>query len=483
MQSVGSVRYVLDTENHCRRTAVDLIYRGQIICRLLKVYKRIMSLPLLHRKLAICWCLAAASPAILSPTVLLAQENLTPQGAEYAIVGALAGDQVRPQSAVSQTGGYLVWQDNAITTLGLRIRAVHLGSSLAADGLPFVISSAASSKTAGEQEKPQVSLLSSDGAVFVWQGGKKGAQQIFARFVNPDGSFISKADIRVSTHTKNNQTDPTVATLADGSVIVVWSSFGQDGSMQGVFAQRFSATGGRIGGEFQVNQFTFNNQRSPAVAAVASGGFVVAWVSELQRAAASVEIYARIFDSAGNGSAEFPVSVTTSNACANPAVAGSPQGGFGVAWSQNDNVLLAFGDGFGGVPVSGVATSKSTNSWDIFGCVFDVNGTATNLPVRLNTRTYGDQYAPKISALADAYLAVWTSLGQDGSWEGVFGQALADDESFIGSELRVNTTTVSRQIQPAVSADGSTRLLVTWSSFVPSGDFDLFAQQYQLTGP
>jgi hypothetical protein len=455
-----------------------LIYRGQNFWRLLKRYKRIMSLPLLHRKLAIGWCLAAVSSAIL-----YGQENLSPQGGEYPIVSALAGDQVRPQSAINQSGGFLVWQDNSVTTLGPRIRAVHLGSGLVADGLPFVVSSAYRSKTTGDQEKSQVALLSGGGAVFVWQGGNKGAQQIFARFVNPDGSFIGKADIRVSTHTKNNQGDAVVATLADGSVIVVWSSVGQDGSMQGVFAQHFSATGGKIGTEFQVNQFTPHNQRSPAVAAVASGGFVVTWVSELQRSASSVEIYARIFDSLGNGAVEFPVSITTSNACANPSVTGSPEGGFAVAWSQNDNVMLTFGNDSSGVPVSGVATSRSTDSWDIFGRVFDASGTASNPPVRLNTYTYGDQYVPKISALAGAYLAVWTSLGEDGSWEGVFGQALADDGSFIGSELPVNTTTISRQIEPTVSADGSSRFLVVWSSFLPTGDFDLFAQQYQLTGP
>ena len=35
---------------------------------------------------------------------------------------------------------------------------------------------------------------------------------------------------------------------------------------------------------------------------------------------------------------------------------------------------------------------------------------------------YGDQYAPRISAIGVDYLIVWTSLGQDGSREGVFGQ-------------------------------------------------------------
>ena len=40
--------------------------------------------------------------------------------------------------------------------------------------------------------------------------------------------------------------------------------------------------------------------------------------------------------------------------------------------------------------------------------------------VRVNTHIYGDQYAPRISAIGSDYLVVWTSLGQDGSREGVY---------------------------------------------------------------
>ena len=77
-------------------------------------------------------------------------------------------------------------------------------------------------------------------------------------------------------------------------------------------------------------------------------------------------------------------------------------------------------------------------------------------------------------------MAVWTSLGQDGSWEGVFGQKFSGDGSFIGSELQVNTTTISRQIQPTVTSDGAGSFLVVWSSFVVGGnyDLDLFARTY-----
>jgi hypothetical protein len=43
----------------------------------------------------------------------------------------------------------------------------------------------------------------------------------------------------------------------------------------------------------------------------------------------------------------------------------------------------------------------------------------------------------------------------------------------------VNTTTISQQMQPAVSSDGSGQFLAVWTSFVGlNGSFDLYAQRY-----
>jgi hypothetical protein len=101
---------------------------------------------------------------------------------------------------------------------------------------------------------------------------------------------------------------------------------------------------------------------------------------------------------------------------------------------------------------------------------------------RVNTQTYGDQLAPKVSANGSDYLVVWTSMGQDGSQEGVYGQFLLGDGALSGGEFRVNTTTASFQKFPAVAADGGARFLTVWSSFVGgTGSVDLYAQRYVST--
>jgi hypothetical protein len=99
--------------------------------------------------------------------------------------------------------------------------------------------------------------------------------------------------------------------------------------------------------------------------------------------------------------------------------------------------------------------------------------------MRVNSYLYGDQSAPRISALGTDYLIVWTSLTPQ---EGIYGQFLREDGSTIGSQFEVNAATGSRQIQPVVASDGVGQFLAVWSGFtgLPYG-LDLFAQRYVNT--
>jgi len=398
-----------------------------------------------------------------------AQNAFSPGGPDYLIAGPLGGDQTAPHAAVGANGGWLVWQDNAADGDGLGVSAVRLGSNLTAIASVFRVNQVG----AGDQEKPRVALLQNGGAVVVWQGGQFGFQKIVARFLNPNGSFAT-GDIAVNTYTNFHQVAPAVATLADGSVIVVWSSFTQDGSLLGVYGQRFSAAGVKLGGEFRINQFVGNNQRTPAVAALANGNFVVAWVSELQRGSSSVDIYARIFDSAGGTvTGEFAVNPSSTNLCANPSVAASAQGGFAAAWSQKDAVHRTVAGEF-------PAGAPRPNSWDVFVRLYGNSGAAATGPVQLNTLNYGDQFAPQVSAFGKNYLAAWVSLGHDGAREGIYGQFLNSSGALEGVEFRANTDTASRQIHPAIASDGVNRFLVLWTSFRAGSSFDLVARSYEI---
>jgi hypothetical protein len=121
---------------------------------------------------------------------------------------------------------------------------------------------------------------------------------------------------------------------------------------------------------------------------------------------------------------------------------------------------------------------NQANGWDVYARPFSSAG-AGGATMRVNAHVYGDQYGPRISAIGGDYMIVWTSMGQDGSREGVFGQFVHEDGSLVGSELQVNTTTAGSQMQPTLASDGAEQFLVVWTGFTFSAaSMDLFAQQY-----
>lgn len=64
------------------------------------------------------------------------------------------------------------------------------------------------------------------------------------------------SEFHVNTYTTDDQYASSVAADAAGNFVVVWQSFGQDGSGLGVFGQRYDSTGLPVGSEFQVNTAT-----------------------------------------------------------------------------------------------------------------------------------------------------------------------------------------------------------------------------------
>jgi hypothetical protein len=67
-----------------------------------------------------------------------------------------------------------------------------------------------------------------------------------------------------------------------GQFVIAWQSDGQDGSGQGIYARHFDSSGAAVEIEFRVNSYTTDGQTQPAIAMDADGDFVAAWKSDGQ---------------------------------------------------------------------------------------------------------------------------------------------------------------------------------------------------------
>jgi len=400
----------------------------------------------------------------------MGQPTVSPLGGEYEIVEPILGDQVLPSISLNPSGGVLVWQDNTANgrTRGWGHRSALLDASGFGAGNSFRVNGVLT----GDHLAPQTQLLANNKTVYVWHSHVSGNFDIYARLSGPKknaegyGSNFYTADVRVNTYTRDSQINAAVAALPDGNAIITWQSYGEDGSMYGVYARKILATGNKrfaTPKEFQVNQVSEYNQRNPSVASLqdGSGGYVITWISEREKTAQGVDVYARVFSSTGAPlTPEFAVDSGPGD-CSSPSVAALADGSFTIVWNQRD-------------------LTTPTNSYDIWGRNFNTSGNPTGADFRINTYLYGDQYNPKIASGPSGSLVVWTSLAEDGSQEGVFGRFLAGGTQPSGGEFQVNTTTVSKQMHPAVAWNGVDRFVVVWTSFVGSTGFDLYGQAYTL---
>jgi len=188
----------------------------------------------------------------------------------------------------------------------------------------------------------------SDGRfVIAWSStGKDGdGWGIFSQMYDIDGTSL-RSETQVNTHTGSSQRFADVQAIDDGGFLIAWSSDLQDGSGSGIYAQRYADNGEPVGGEFQVNTYTNSGQTNPNIASLKDGGFIVAWDSYGQDGSRNGIFAQRYADNGEPVGGEFQVNTYTSEYQGEPKVVSLDNGGFIVAWygdGPGDGVNTSFG--------------------------------------------------------------------------------------------------------------------------------------------
>jgi hypothetical protein len=259
------------------------------------------------------------------------------QATEFRVNTYTPNAQHRAVVAAENNGDFVVaWQSNGqsappnfYTIFGQRFTSA---------GAPVAVEFQVNSSTAFYSLFPKIASDADGDFVVAWESRLADPNTaVFARRFNSSGAALGD-EFRVNTFTANKQGNPAVASDADGDFVVVWESFNQIvGGSYDVFAKRFNSAGAVLAAEFQVNSYTSNSQYVPAIAAEADGDFTVAWQSNLQEgpAAGSIGIFARRFSSSGGGLAiEFMVNTYTTGTQRKPQIGGDDNGDFVVSWES-----------------------------------------------------------------------------------------------------------------------------------------------------
>ncbi|MFK0087404.1 type I secretion C-terminal target domain-containing protein, partial [Pseudomonas sp. NPDC090755] len=392
-------------------------------------------------------------------------------GGETLVNTVTAGSQSSPSVTALADGGYVVcWMSfGQEGSNWVSYMQRYDASGVAVGGEVRV------NNTTDGQMDPVISALNDGGYVVIWTANDQGGgRDVYGQRYDAGGAAVG-GEVRVNSTTVDSQFSPVIGALSDGGYVVSWISYGQDGGRHGIYAQRYDASGAAVGGEVQVNTFTANDQFNPSVAGLADGGYVVSWGSYDQDGSGE-GVYAQRYDASGAAvGGEVRVNTVTANNQSSPSVTGLADGGYVVSWLSNSptgifwdiyaqrydasgatvggevrvNTFTAGNQTFqsvvaladGGFVLSWQSENQDGAFTGVYAQRYDASGAAVGGEVRVNTTLYGMQQEPTIDALSDGgYVVSWmSSHNQDGSEWGIYtqrfdasGQAVANTLTLRG---------------------------------------------------
>lgn len=259
---------------------------------------------------------------------------------------------------------------------------------------------------------------------------------------------LCPAEFQVNTHTTYDQKNADIAMEPGGNFVAVWSSYGQDGSSNGIFGRRFDPDCNPLGEEFQVNTTSSGNQTEPAVAMDAAAGFVVTWHGPGLIEVDEQDIFAQRFDPNGAPlGEEFRVNTLTAAWQLYPGIASWGDGTFVVVWESED------------IPEVG---KKS-----ICGRLYDRNGLEIGTEFVINEEPAVCRY-PVVAADANSHFVVaWLD---DRSRNSIAARLFNADGSARTDTFEVSTVKFSSVTRPSITMDAEGNFVVAWD-----GDPDLAA--------
>lgn len=409
---------------------------------------------------------AAVSPVeAMEPRMLLSD---TPLGDEFRVNETTAGDQ------------YSMYQPVAMSDAG-RFAAVWISPSgdkknpggifgrvydeSGNPGTQFRISSST-------EDSPVVSMDTASGQFAVaWTEAEsvKGSKRYFLR-IQRFGVTGTPLGSAITLRGQTSLSQPRIAMAPGGAFVLSWQ---QDAGYQPagdgnsyraytLHAQRFNTDGTAAGANFQVapqylrGPNTGQGQNRHQIALDPSDGdLTVVWYGEVNTASGTEDVFARRFDAGNNGSPEFLVHpeyaadrqilprVTYDRSGAS-VIAWSSYGQDGSGWGAYAKRYDAGGAETASVQVSPVSEAdqmagglaagqdgsfvitwgqRDATAYEVFAQRFDATAGRMGLAFQLNQYTDGEQSSPGIAMAADGdFVAVWRSVGQDGSGSGLYGR-------------------------------------------------------------
>jgi len=322
-----------------------------------------------------------------------------PKGYEFLVNSKTDHFQLNPSVAATKNGEFIITWISYRATQGGNIAARHFDSS----GNPLEPEFLVNTFLDGYQGEPDIAVDGEGNFIIVWQSWEQDGDGfgIFGRKYNSSGDPES-IEFQINTTAVDDQVHPAIAMDETGNCVVVWTSYGQDSALSGIYAQRISSSGIFLGPEFQINETTTGYRDWPDIVMDQWGNLLVCW-HDIRFTQGSYDIFARALDKNGTvKSPEILVNTTTEDRQMFPSAAADSQGNFIITWQS----LNQDGDQFG-----------------IYAQTFDMNYSPYGTERLINSTAAGSQEAPAaaISSMEN-FVVTWQNLDTPDSSTDIFAR-------------------------------------------------------------
>lgn len=215
----------------------------------------------------------------------------TPTDGTFLVNSQVVENQQNSAVTSLSNGGFvIVWEDTGVSSETSGFSDIK-GQRYTPEGSPAGDEFLVNTPIVDAQIEPTVAGLSDGGFVVAWRddgvtSGELERDSIQAQIFNADGSARGDQFL-VNTLSDRGEREPSATGLPDGGFVITWErQTGTFDSSREVRAQAYDADGTQRGDEFGVNTTTAEDQTEPSVASL-TDGFVVVWEDESIRTDAS----------------------------------------------------------------------------------------------------------------------------------------------------------------------------------------------------
>lgn len=224
-------------------------------------------------------------------------KNRQAVGYEFLINTTTSNSQTKPVVSINNEGNFVIaWE----SWYQIDSKDIYF-QRFDADGNKIGVETLVNSTTNSGQGRPSIKHFTNGNFIITWEswntltdGTSYPGYDIYGKIYANDGTVI-KDEFLINTYTENFQWFSNIETFDDLSFIAVWCSWDQDGHWGGIYMQKFDSFGEKIGSEVLVNSTRVNYQWLPKIRKTIGNNFAIVW-SSWQQDGSREGVYIQVFD-------------------------------------------------------------------------------------------------------------------------------------------------------------------------------------------